>query len=73
MPGKTTSKPRKRKFTSAGNEDYGAPAHLKIRSRKQLEALLLEGMQSPAKPMTKSDWTSLRRRLVEKHLKRKMG
>ena len=46
--------------------DYGAPAHLTPQSREELESFVAQGMQSPARPMTKSDWDQLRRDLVDR-------
>ena len=44
--------------------DYGAPAHLHVRSREQLESLLKEALDSPAREMTTADWDEKRRALI---------
>jgi antitoxin ParD1/3/4 len=38
----------------------------KRRAKQELEAKLLEGLQSPASEMTEEDWGALRRRIQEK-------
>lgn len=38
----------------------------KRRAKQELEAKLLEGLQSPTSPMTDADWTDLRRRIYER-------
>jgi hypothetical protein len=41
---------------------YGAPPQQSIRSRSDLEAKLLQGLDSgPATPMTEQDWAEVRR------------
>jgi antitoxin ParD1/3/4 len=49
------------KLSEPVDEDYGAPEHLKVRSRQDLEAKLLAGEKSgPATEMTTRDWDELR-------------
>jgi hypothetical protein len=48
------------------DEAYGAPPYLQIKSKEHLEALIVEGLQSPGQPMTKEDWQQFRRELVER-------
>lgn len=38
----------------------------KRRAKQDLEAKLLDGLQSPVIEMTKADWTALRQRIYEK-------
>lgn len=38
--------------------------------RARVEALLLEGLNSPASPMTDEDWKELKRRVYEVHAKK---
>jgi hypothetical protein len=45
--------------------DCGAPAHLTVRSRAELEAALREGLASPMEPVTPDDWAELRRAISE--------
>jgi hypothetical protein len=40
---------------------------LKVRSQEDLEAKLLEGLNSSAREMTHADWEEIRRRLIERH------
>src|SRR5688500_18182819 len=47
--------------------DHGAPAHLRVISRAQLESLLQEALASPQREMTPADWDEKRRRLAERH------
>jgi antitoxin ParD1/3/4 len=47
--------------------DYGAPDPLKVRSQDDLEARLLEGLQSPASEMTDADWDDMRQRFQARH------
>ena len=43
------------------DEDFGAPEHLTVRSREDLEAKLLEGLDSGrATEMTAADWSDMR-------------
>jgi hypothetical protein len=50
-----------------GGEDRGAPPHLRADTREQLEALLHQTLDSPAREMTKSDWDEMKRRLIDSH------
>ncbi|HEV3443638.1 MAG TPA: type II toxin-antitoxin system ParD family antitoxin [Gemmataceae bacterium] len=43
----------------------------KQKAREAIEALLLEGLQSEGREMTRDDWKELRRRVQERHGKRK--
>ena len=43
----------------------------KQKARETVEALLLEGLQSESREMTRDDWKELRRRVQERHAKRK--
>jgi antitoxin ParD1/3/4 len=43
----------------------------KQKARERIEALLLEGLQSEGREMTRDDWKRLRRRVEERHAKRK--
>ncbi len=45
--------------------DFTAPASLTFRNQDQLEAMLLEGLASPASEMTSADWAHLKRRVLE--------
>jgi plasmid stability protein len=47
--------------------DFGAPDHLKVRSQDDLEAKLLEGLQSSASEMTDADWNDIARRFEARH------
>jgi plasmid stability protein len=49
------------------DQDYGAPEDLKIRSAEDLDAKLIQGMNSPAREMTEADWDEMERRLIERH------
>lgn len=42
----------------------------KRRAQERLEALLLEGLESPSATMTSDDWADLRRRVIERHERR---
>ena len=48
------------------DEDFGAPDGLTVRSRGDLEAKLLEGLDSPASEMTGADWDAIRRKITER-------
>jgi hypothetical protein len=49
------------------DEDFGAPEHLTIRSREDLEAKLQEGIESgPKVEMTDDEWASIRREVAER-------
>jgi antitoxin ParD1/3/4 len=43
----------------------------KQKAREAIEPLLLEGLQSESREMTRDDWKELRRRVQERHAKRK--
>ena len=46
-------------------EEYGAPEHLTVRSQEDLEAKLLEGLESgPATEMTSQDWDDIQREVA---------
>ena len=47
--------------------DFGAPEHLKVKSQEQLEAMLEQAMQTPAREMTAADWAEKKRKLIEKY------
>jgi len=47
--------------------DYGAPEHLRVRSSRELEEKLTEGLASPASEMTDRLWAEMRQRLIERH------
>lgn len=51
--------------------DYNGdgPEHLRVTSNEHLEALLLEGLQSPAHEMTDARWEELERRFRERYAK----
>lgn len=49
------------------DEDYGAPDDLNVRSAEDLEAKLVQGMNSPAREMTEAGWDEMERRLIERH------
>lgn len=51
----------------ADPEDFGAPEHLKLESRQQLEMLLKEALASPAREMNASDWVQMRQAFIERH------
>jgi hypothetical protein len=53
------------------DEDYGAPAHLIVRDEAHLKELLLEGLSSPASPMTKTDWSDIRQEVSRRAMVRK--
>jgi antitoxin ParD1/3/4 len=42
----------------------------KRRARERVDALLLEGLQSPAREMTEGDWQELRRRVAEREARK---
>jgi antitoxin ParD1/3/4 len=49
----------------ADSEDYGAPEHLTVRSQEELDATLLEGLESgPATEMTSQDWDDIQREVA---------
>ena len=45
----------------------------KRRAQEKLEALLLAGLDSPAKELTPEDWTDLKNRLLERHKQQTLG
>ena len=45
--------------------DYTAPASLTFQTQDQLEAMLLEGLASPASEMTAADWADLKGRVLK--------
>ncbi len=45
----------------------------KRRAQEKLEALLLAGLDSPAKELTPEDWTDLKNRLLERHKQQILG
>jgi hypothetical protein len=47
-------------------DDIEGPAHLRVTSIEQLEALLLEAQKSPAHEMTEAHWDELERLLKER-------
>jgi hypothetical protein len=53
--------------------DYGAPDHLRIRSREHLESLVQEGLNSPASEMSASDWDRMRQNLINQNRPSKAG
>lgn len=55
----------------AGRIEYGAPDHLRSANRQQFESLVREGAGSPAREMGSADWQDIRRRLIERHRRRK--
>ena len=57
----------------AHDVNYGAPPHLTVRSAEDLEAKLLEGLNSPTREMTDADWEDKRRQLIERHSRRSGG
>lgn len=57
----------------AGLIEYGSPARLQPASRRELESLIREGADSPAREMGSADWQEIRRRLVERHRQQKAG
>jgi hypothetical protein len=47
--------------------DFGAPEHLAVRSREDLEAKLREGIESePVVEMTEQEWASIRREVADR-------
>jgi hypothetical protein len=46
--------------------DYGSPSALTFHTQEQLEAMLLEGLASPASEMTSGDWADLKRRVLDR-------
>ena len=44
-----------------------APDSVTVRSDADLEAKLLEGLQSPASEMTPRDWDEMRKRFLDRH------
>ena len=46
--------------------DYGAAHGLTFHSQDQLEAMLSEGLASPASEMSTDDWADLRRRALNR-------
>jgi hypothetical protein len=57
----------------AGRIEYGSPDHLRPGSRSELEALVREGANSPAREMTAADWQDIRQRLIDRHRQQKAG
>jgi hypothetical protein len=47
--------------------EAGAPSEVTVRTREELEAKLLEGLQSPAAEMTPADWQEMRRQFLRRH------
>ena len=43
------------------------PPDVTVRTRDELEAKLLEGLQSPASDMTAADWQAMRREFLRRH------
>ena len=52
---------------ACASEDYGAPPDASFDVPAELEAKLLEGLNSPAREMTASDWDDMRRKLINRH------
>jgi len=49
----------------SGGEEYGGPPHLTVDSKEELEAKLLEGLNSgPATEMTSEDWDDIQREVA---------
>jgi hypothetical protein len=46
--------------------DPGAPERLRVHSNAELEAKLLEGLNSPASEMRDEDWDEMRRRFLQR-------
>lgn len=40
------------------------PEHLTVRTRQELDSKIIEGLRSPASPMTDDDWAELHRRVA---------
>jgi len=53
--------------------EYSAPDNLRVRSREQLVAMLLEALDTPAREMTTSDWRQMRQELIQRHGRAKAG
>jgi hypothetical protein len=53
--------------SEAQTADFLPPPHLHPRDRDHLSQLVQEGLQSPAREMTATDWDRLRRELAERH------
>jgi Arc/MetJ-type ribon-helix-helix transcriptional regulator len=47
--------------------DSAAPAHLRVTSIAQLEKLALEGLDSPAREITDSDFERARQEIIDHH------
>ena len=46
--------------------EVDGPRHLSVGSRQELEAKLVEGLESPASEITAADWAEMRRRFAER-------
>jgi hypothetical protein len=53
--------------------DYGAPPGIHVRSQDELSAAIAEGLRSPAREMTGTDWDKLRADLIAKDARSKAG
>jgi plasmid stability protein len=53
--------------------DHGAPAGQHVSSRQDLEALIRDGANSPAREMTPADWDDMRRRMIDRNRQQKAG
>src|ERR1700730_6530201 len=49
------------------SEDFGAPEHLTVTSKDQLQALILEGLESPARERSKADFDKVRQEIIQRH------
>jgi antitoxin ParD1/3/4 len=55
------------------DEDYGAPPELTVTSPEDLEAKILEGLSSPAREMTATDWDEMRQEVAQRLAARRVG
>lgn len=53
--------------------DRGAPTAQHVSGRQDLESLLRDGANSPAREMGLADWDNMRRRLIDRNRQQKAG
>ena len=57
----------------AARVEYGAPGRVRAEGRADFEAMIREGLESPAREMEPADWQEMRRRLIDRHRQSKAG
>ena len=48
-------------------EAIGPPDELRVTTKEQLQEMILEGLQTPAREMTKADFDEMRRELIQRY------